>query len=148
MTPGRLDRPSLVRKLAALDASVSHLRTLASSVSRTQLNDDLTTRWAVLHGLQLAAQTCLDIAAQVAVAEGRDATDYASALDTLADIDVLPTEFARRFRGLAGFRNVVVHEYLDVDLDVVFTVLTQHLTDLEAFAQHLRDWLSTRDTAT
>src|SRR5262249_40550194 len=37
---------------------------------------------------------------------GRDAPDYASAIDLLPELGVLPSEFAARLRGIAGFRNV------------------------------------------
>ena len=54
---------------------------------------------------------------------------------------MLPGEFAARFRNVAGFRNVLVHGYLDVDLDLVGQVLSQHLTDFEVFSHHVEGWL-------
>jgi len=54
---------------------------------------------------------------------------------------VLPAEFATRFRGVAGFRNVLVHAYLDVDLGRVHAVLNDHLDDFTEFARHVEGWV-------
>ena len=55
---------------------------------------------------------------------------------------MLPGEFAERFRNVAGFRNVLVNGYLDVDLDLVGQVLSRHLNDFEIFSQHVEGWLA------
>ena len=41
-------------------------------------------------------------------------------------------------RNMAGFRNVLVHGYDDVDLAVVRDVLDVHVTDLSAFVGAVR----------
>jgi len=41
-------------------------------------------------------------------------TDYREAILSLSKYGILPAEFTERIRGLAGFRNVLVHEYLTV----------------------------------
>jgi uncharacterized protein YutE (UPF0331/DUF86 family) len=41
-------------------------------------------------------------------------------------------------RNMAGFRNVLVHGYDDVDLSVVQDVLGNHLVDFEAFVDAIR----------
>ncbi|MFZ5468995.1 MAG: type VII toxin-antitoxin system HepT family RNase toxin, partial [Myxococcota bacterium] len=79
--------------------------------------------WAVLHGLQLCTQNALDIATHLCAALGRDAQDYRSAIDGLVALGVLPPEFGSRFRDVAGFRNILVHGYLEVDLRRVHTLL-------------------------
>ena len=48
---------------------------------------------------------------------------------------MLPAAFGVRFRGIAGFRNVLVHDYVEVDLDVVARVLDENLGDFEEFAR-------------
>jgi uncharacterized protein YutE (UPF0331/DUF86 family) len=39
---------------------------------------------------------------------------------------------------MAGFRNVLVHGYDDVDLSIVLDVLANHLGDLELFVAAIR----------
>lgn len=140
MSPGRLDPTTARRRLAALDVATTQLER-HRGLPREALARDLDLQWAVLHGLQLCAQASVDLATQISAAAGRDVPDYASAVDALADLGVLPTDFARTFRGIAGFRNVVVHEYLDVDLGIVARVLATGLDDFRTFARHAREWV-------
>ncbi|MEO8277345.1 MAG: HepT-like ribonuclease domain-containing protein [Thermoanaerobaculia bacterium] len=53
----------------------------------------------------------------------------------------LPQVFAERFRGIAGFRNVLVHGYLEVDLRIVEEMLASRLDDYREFARHLDTFL-------
>ena len=101
------------------------------------LRADMDLRWTVEHGLQLCAQNAIDIATHLATAAGLDAPDYASAIDRLTGMNVLPAAFGARFRHIAGFRNVLVHDYIEVDFDVVARVLDENLDDFEEFARRV-----------
>ena len=68
-------------------------------------------------------------------AAGLDAPDYASAIDCLTGMNVLPAAFGARFRRIAGFRNVLVHDYIEVDLEVVARVPDENPDDFEEFAR-------------
>jgi len=120
----------------ALDTALNTLER-SRGVSAAELAADRERLWAVERGLQLCAQNALDAATHLAAAAGRDVPDYASAIDRLADLDVLPRVFARRFRAIAGFRNVLVHGYLEVDLALVTEILANRLADFREFARFL-----------
>jgi uncharacterized protein YutE (UPF0331/DUF86 family) len=143
MTPGRPDPVVVRRHLLALDDAIGRLRRY-QQCSLAELQADRDRLWIVERGLQLCAQNALDIATHLAAGSGRDVADYASAIDRLAELDVLPREFAARFRGVAGFRNVIVHGYLDVDLDVVHGLLRAGLDDFVTFAGHINRYLDAR----
>ncbi len=48
----------------------------------------------------------------------------------------LSPELADKLRGWAGFRNILVHEYLEIDHAIAFQAIVRELDDLERFA----DW--------
>ncbi len=133
MNPGRLDPPQIRRHLTALRLEVANLRR-HTGISVQALLEDRDRRLAIERGLQLCAQNALDIATHLSSAVGLDAPDYASAIDRLADAAILPGEFAAEFRKVAGFRNVLVHGYLDVDLEVIAEALRVGIDDFETFA--------------
>ena len=54
-----------------------------------------------------------------------------------------PREFVSQFRSVAGFRNVLVHGYLDVDLELLHLLLTTRLGDFETFASHIEAYVQT-----
>lgn len=141
MTRGRPD-PEVIRKhVAALREALSNLRRHAGRRA-SELRADADLRWIVERGLQLCVQNALDIATHLAAASGLDSPDYATAIDRLAEIEVLSTEFASRLRPMAGFRNVLVHGYLQVDLGVLERVLHEKLDDLDEFAVRVETYIA------
>lgn len=136
MSPGKVDVAIVRRHLLALDAAVRHLRRHLGR-PLALLQTDVDESWSVERGLQLCAQGCLDIATHLAAAAGEDAPDYATAIDRLVGLGVLDPDFAARFRAIAGFRNVLVHGYLEVDLARIHSLLNQHLDDFVTFAEQV-----------
>lgn len=134
MTPGQLDAAVVRRHLLAIDDA---LRTLRGHAGRPveRLLHDRAELWSVERGLQLCAQNALDVATHLAANAGRDVPDYATAIDRLAELGVLPQPFAAGFRAVAGLRNVLVHGYLDVDPHVVHRLLNERLEDFSEFAR-------------
>jgi len=53
--------------------------------------------------------------------------------DVLAARKVLPKPLSKRLISMAGFRNVLVHEYLEIDRRRVWRVLNDELGDFEKF---------------
>jgi len=143
MSPGELDAAVVRRHLLAIDEALQTLRrhqerpfdVLASAREE---------QWVVERGLQLCAQNALDVATHIAASAGRDVPDYGAAIDRLAELDVLPGDFAMRFRAIAGFRNVIVHGYLDVDLAIVHRLLNERLDDFSEFARQIDRYLASQ----
>jgi uncharacterized protein YutE (UPF0331/DUF86 family) len=141
LSPGELDVAVVRRHLLAIDQALAILRK-----HRGRALAELETRgeelWAVERGLQLCAQNAIDVATHVAVSAGCDVPDYATAFDRLGELGILSLEFAARLRSVAGFRNVLVHGYLEVDVRLVHRLLNERLEDFTEFAQgierHLR----------
>ena len=140
MSPGELDSSVVRRHLLALDEA---LQTLRGHQGRSveELQSDREERWVVERGLQLCVQNVLDVATHLVVSAGRDVPDYASAIDELAELEILPRDFASEFRAVAGFRNVIVHGYLEVDVEIVHRLLNERLDDFAEFATSVNQYL-------
>ncbi len=142
MTPGHADSVVVRRHLLAMQAALQNLQHHQNStLAELQLNLDRL--WAIERGLQLIAQNALDIATHLVAAAGLDSVDYTTAIDRLVTIRALSPEFAARFCGIAGFRNVLVHGYLEVDLTLVQRVLRERLPDFTEFALSIERYLAT-----
>lgn len=140
MSPGEVDVDVLRRHLVALRDAVEVLKRHTGQ-RLDILETDSEERWAVERGLQLCAQNALDIATHIAAGEGRDVPDYATAIVELGRLEVLPIGFAREFSSVAGFRNVLVHGYLEVDLALLHRLLNDRLADFETFAGAIEQYL-------
>lgn len=133
--------PDVVRrKLLEIEAAIAHLRAW-SPVTVAQLEADQRLRWAVERGLQIASEALFDAGAHILAAEFRETADeYREIPTSLAARGVISAATARALEGLAGFRNVLVHDYADVDLERVVAGL-HRLGDFEAFVADVARWL-------
>lgn len=140
MVPG-LDAERVSKHLEDISASLRVLETFRSSPFES-FAEDPKTYWAVEKGLERCIQDVLDISAHILAAIGGPLPDdYTSLLLELGKKGVLPAAFASRISPMAGFRNILVHRYLDVDLREVYRVLLHHLDDFRAFGRYVMQFL-------
>ncbi len=137
MTPIEKDTDLVCRHLGALDGALAQLRRHLGRPLEL-LSTDIDERWAVERGLQICAQNCIDIATHISASAGNSPHDYGSAIDALVPMGVLDPAFAARFRAVAGFRNLLVHGYLEVDLARMHQILNQRFDDFIEFAAQIR----------
>jgi uncharacterized protein YutE (UPF0331/DUF86 family) len=141
VSPGKIDVVAVQRHLMALRRAVAQLSHHAGRPVEL-LRSDVEEAWLVERGMQLAAQNAIDIATHIAASAGLDAADYATAIDRLAELRVLDGAFAAKFRSVAGFRNILVHGYLDVDVVLLHAALNERLTDFTTFADCVEKYLA------
>ena len=125
------DELLLAKRLAAIETEIADLRRLARLDA---LGSDPVQRKFVLKSLQDAVQAALDAASHV-VSEERlgEPISNRDVFLKLARGGAVDASLAERLARMAGLRNVLVHEYAEVDLDRVRTFVEHDLGDLEAF---------------
>lgn len=137
-------RPEAIRqRLLKLEEAVSRLEELGRS-DKTLLRTSFRDAWAVERGLQLAAEILLDTGNHILSAHfGESARDYEDVIAQLAARGVIAESLRARLKGVGGFRNVLVHGYLEVDPDRVAEYLARAPGDFSAFLDAIRAWLVT-----
>jgi uncharacterized protein YutE (UPF0331/DUF86 family) len=125
------DEDLIAKKLAFIQTCLRELRQLARP---NDLWTDIKEQRFVEHTLQLTIQAALDVASHIVSEErlGEPATNR-DLFDRLARAGWLARDLADRVSNMAGFRNILVHGYADVDLAIVQDVLANHLGDLDAY---------------
>ncbi len=58
---------------------------------------------------------------------------YRETFEILAENNIISNNLASQLSDLAGFRNVIVHIYWEIDLEEVYNVLQEDLQYLEVF---------------
>ncbi len=90
---------------------------------------------AIVLNLQRACETAIDLAMYVVsqrkLGVPQDSRDAFTLLQTTG---IIPTDLSTRMQHMVGFRNVAVHEYTRLNLDVVHAIITNHLDDFRAFS--------------
>jgi len=98
--------------------------------------------WAVERGLQLGAEIVLDVGNHILSAHfGVSTQDYEDIIIQLGTHNVIGASLREELKGLGGFRNILVHGYLRVDLDRVAHFLQVSPSRFSEFARAVRAWL-------
>lgn len=135
--PMMADKESLLARLEALDTYLAELDHYAQYRVEEMASDFVKYR-AVQHSLQLAAQAIVGIASHIVTADYHSrAQEYREVIAELGSVGVLEPEFAQRLAPLAGFRNIPVHDYLQVDPAIVHDILVNGRADLREFGKRI-----------
>ena len=134
--------PEVVRsKLLDIEEAVSRLRSWLP-ITTERLEQDGMLRWAVEHGLHIAAEAVFAAGNHILAGDFQEAADeYREIPPRLVARGVLTSSTAKRLESLAGFRNVLVHDYAKVDVRRVHAGLAR-LEDFEAFVADVETWLA------
>lgn len=119
-----VDRERFLDLLVGLSEALEDLERYRDSVSPEDLTGDRDKRNMVLHALLVAIQSSIDLA-QHLIAENKliRPDTYRQAFEILKEAGLLEGGLAERLEDLAGFRNVLVHVYANLDLKRVHQIL-------------------------
>ena len=124
---------AILRRLGRLREEVAHLRALAA-LPEAEFFGRFENVAAAERCLQVAIQACLDMANHLLALLGEPAPpDYGGLFTGLAVAGVLEPNFAEQLRRMAGFRNILVHEYLRVRQDLLREFIVDRVDDLVRF---------------
>jgi uncharacterized protein YutE (UPF0331/DUF86 family) len=90
---------------------------------REDLDRDLSLHNDVLFSLFTVCQLAIDIAGELSARRGERFEDYTGAVRNLAADDRFPADLVRALEPLPDFRNVLIHEYVGLDMDRVVQAL-------------------------
>ena len=124
----------LVERLAELQKYLQHAEQIRGrGVAPVELEKDLTLRNDVLFTLLTIAQLVIDIAGELTARRGERFESYREAIRKRAGDPLFSGELTARLERLAGFRNIVVHEYVGVD----YSKVIEALGELEPIAEFI-----------
>jgi uncharacterized protein YutE (UPF0331/DUF86 family) len=98
---------------------------------------DLSLHNDVMFSLLTVAQLVIDIAGELSARAGLGFDDYTTAVRNLAQLEFDP-DLVQSLSRLPGFRNVLIHEYVGLDLERAVTALDQ-LEPIRRFARQVAD---------
>ena len=102
---------------------------------------DLGLIWSVEKGLEIVLQNLLDIGAHILSSEIKnDWDDYGEIISKLGKHGVIPQDFSEEIKGMAGLRNILVHEYMKIDLRRLLEYVNNRLGDFVLFMKYIREY--------
>ncbi len=103
-----------------------------------ELATNFTRQDSIVLNLQRACEASIDAAMHlVRIHRLGIPTESRQAFGFLIQSGMVEPDAGHRLMAMVGFRNVAVHNYQELDLDIVRSILAERLTDLRAFASLL-----------
>ena len=113
-----------------------------SDLSPEAFRENRERQYAVLHALQLAIESSIEIGTHICSADALGIPgSYAETFDFLERGGAVEPPLAAKLRAMAPFRNRIVHFYWEVDLDEVYRILHEHLGDLDEYLAAIERYL-------
>lgn len=90
----------------------------------------------IVLNLQRACQATIDIAMHIISVRNLGAPQSGkAAFSILENNNIIDKEISQNMQGMIGFRNIAIHEYQELNLDILKNILDSHLSDLTEFAR-------------
>ena len=100
--------------------------------------NDIDRQESILFNIQMAVQNCIDIAAHIISDEGFGVPGSTNEMFYLLEENgYLDHEITERIVKAVGLRNLVVHEYGKIDLEQIFNVAQNDITDLNEYLRSI-----------
>jgi len=133
---------TVAQKITSLQRCVAQARAALSAAGPDFRTSYLLQDAAVLNIIR-ACETALDLA-HMLIRKKRLGIPVESreSFGILMREQILEPDLGNKLQKMVGFRNLAVHRYRDLDLDIVQTVIQKNLDDLLAFANVVQPHLS------
>lgn len=124
------------RKLSLLNTQVMKLEDSLREVSLSEFETSWILRSMAERALQVAAEILIDIAERIlALEKSGPAATAAEAMDALVRLGVLKS--AQPYINITRFRNLIVHQYEEIDPVVLFDLSKNRLDDFRKFRDEI-----------
>lgn len=96
--------------------------------------DDMDKQDIFVLNLQRAVEAAIDIATHIVASEGLGVPSTTKEnFKLLREAGIIDDSLLKRMQSMVGFRNIAIHDYQSIDVDILKSILTKNLKDLEEF---------------
>jgi uncharacterized protein YutE (UPF0331/DUF86 family) len=142
VTPREFDGGVVQTRLAQLDRLLDDLQAIGD-ITPGLLEQDRILRHAVERILSQVVELAVSVNGHVASTLLRRAPeDYRSSFDLAERAGLITPDLAARLWPAVGLRNVLVHEYVDIDLALVSSASLAAMTDYRDYVRSASSWLA------
>jgi len=103
-----------------------------------ELKNNYTKQDSIILNIQRAAQASIDLSTHIIRINKLGVPKTSRDVFTLLEnSNILSVKISEQMKKMVGFRNIAVHDYQNISLDVVKNILDKHLIDFENFIQEI-----------
>lgn len=135
-----IDKTLVEKKLSLLKHEINKIENMDITLKEVLEDEDI--QDMIDRRMQVAIESCIDVATHLAAGMELPRQEYASDIFLLlGKNEVVPKDLAEKFVGAVGLRNILVHEYADIDYKLAYSNLDEKLQDLKQFAKEVLKFL-------
>lgn len=132
-----MDKDVVQAKLEMLTRCIIRIKS-QNIASCDELEQDFDKQDIIILNLQRSVQICVDIANHILLDyESAVPSTMAESFKYLAQSNVISMENAQNLARAVGFRNIAVRQYEDIDCNIIYAIITEHLADFTEFAKFI-----------
>ena len=136
-----VDRTLIIRKMALISEDLEEVQALAKLTVEEYKGDRINEVVAERY-LERMIGRMIDVNYHIATEEGKPPPrDYYQSFVDLAEIGVMPRDFAEKIAPCAGLRNRIVHEYDVIDSEKVYEGLKAAANDIPRYLKYINDFI-------
>jgi uncharacterized protein YutE (UPF0331/DUF86 family) len=132
-----INKDLIHNRIDLINRSMARLKKIAV-LTREQFLADPDNYAIAEHHLRRALESMFDIGRHIMAKQGLGhPVDYRSIILTLGREQIIPPQFAEKIKGMAGYRNRLVHGYAEVTPEEMYSIIQKKLGDFEEFCSHI-----------
>ena len=103
-----------------------------------ELKNNYTKQDSIILNLERAAQASIDLSTHIIRINKLGVPKTSRDVFTLLEEShIISAKTSEKMKKMVGFRNIAIHDYQNISLDVVKNILDKHLIDFENFIQEI-----------
>ena len=126
------DRDVVLAKVAAIQKCLRRIKDV-TGLDSDRL-DEIDAQEIFVLNLQRAIQSAIDLATHIVASEGLGIPDTIRGNFVLLERGKIITKpLSKKMQSMVGFRNIAIHDYQALDVDILKAILSKNLKDIEQF---------------
>ena len=128
----------ILNKKESIERCIKQIRVYYASPSDIPFEKDYLKQDAIAVNMQRACEQCIDLANHIIKRKKLGLPkESQESFRLLAQSNIIPRDLAANLENMVGFRNTLVHQYQDLDIQLMVDVIENHLDDLIDFTNFI-----------
>ena len=131
----------MLDRLKVLERNVDILNDFRNKYSLEDL-EEREIEWALRYGLFESIQIVIDLSCHIVSKYNLgNPSNYADCINILYKEKYITSELAQTLKSMVGLRNILVHEYIPVDVEKIYSLL-DFISDFKLFVESIKNYLN------
>jgi len=126
----------ILNKIGVIERSLKRVKEVYAN--NPQNLEDFTKQDSIVFNIQRACQASIDLAMHIVALRklGLPQTSR-DAFDLLCSQKIISAEIAARLKAMVGFRNIAMHDYQTIKVEILQQIIEKHIDDFYDFTKQI-----------